>query len=162
MLADCGTEPTGPVPAGDWISLTDESDALEGPLPFAVLTSFEHDLPVPFHRTPARLYVECIERRPTVSVTLGGMAISNDADDRVAVAHRFDTESIVERDWQVLSGTRASMYGYEARGFLSDLQDHDRLVLRVRDPAGRVLATVTFASLAGAGEALQPVLRACR
>ena len=162
VLADCGAEPAGPVPAGDWISLTDESDALEGPLPFAVLTSFEHDLPVPFHQTPARLYVECIERRPTVSVTLGGMAISNDADDRVAVAHRFDTESIVERDWQVLSGTRASMYGYEARGFLSDLQDHDRLVLRVRDPAGRVLATVTFASLAGAGEALQPVLRACR
>ena len=162
VLADCGTEPTGPVPAGDWISLTDESDALEGPLPFAVLTSFEHDLPVPFHQTPARLYVECVERRPTVSVTLGGMAISNDADDRVAVAHRFDTERIVERDWQVLSGTRASMYWYEARGFLSDLQDHDRLVLRVRDPAGRVLATVTFASLAGAAEAIGPVLGACR
>ena len=162
VLADCGAEPAGPVPAGDWISLTDESDALEGPLPFAVLTSFEHDLPVPFHQTPARLYVECVERRPTVSVTLGGMAISNDADDRVAVAHRFDTESIVERDWQVLSGTRASMYGYEARGFLSDLQDHDRLVLRVRDPAGRVLATVTFASLAGAAEAIGPVLGACR
>ena len=162
VLADCGAEPADPVPAGDWISLTDESDALAGPLPFAVLTSFEHDLPVPFHRTPARLYVECVERRPTVSATLGGMAISNDADDRVAVAHRFDTESIVERDWQVLSGTRASMYWYEARGFLSDLQDHDRLVLRVRDPAGRVLGTVTFASLAGAAEAIGPVLGACR
>ena len=162
VLADCGAEPAGPVPAGDWISLTDESDALAGPLPFAVLTSFEHDLPVPFHRTPARLYVECVERRPTVSVTLGGMAISNDADERVAVAHRFDTESIVERDWQVLSGTRASMYWYEARGFLSDLQDHDRLVLRVRDPVGQVLGTVTFASLAGAAEAIGPVLGACR
>ena len=162
VLADCGAEPAGPVPAGDWISLTDESDALEGPLPFAVLTSFEHDLPVPFHRTPARLYVECVERRPTVSVTLGGMAIAEGSDEQVRVAHRFDTESIVERDWQVLSGTRASMYWYEARGFLSDLQDHDRLVLRVRDPAGRVLGTVTFASLAGAAEAIQPVLGACR
>ncbi len=162
VLADCGAEPADPVPTSDWIALTDESDALEGPLPFAVLTSFEHDLAVPFHRTPARLYVECVERRPTVSVTLGGMAIAEGSDEQVRVAHRFDTESIVERDWQVLSGTRASMYWYEARGFLSDLQDHDRLVLRVRDPAGRVLGTVTFASLASAAEAIQPVLGACR
>ena len=162
VLADCGTEPADPVPASDWISLTDESDALEGPLPVAVLTSFDHDLPVPFNRAPARLYVECVSKRPTASVYLGGVTISADPDETVAVAHRFDSERIVERDWQMLSGVRASMFWYEARDFLSDLQSHDRLVLRVRDPARQVIGTVTFTSLAGAGEAIQPVLRACR
>ena len=162
VLADCGAEPADPVPAGDWISLTDESDALEGPIPVAVLPSFEHDLAVPFHQSPARLLVECVERRPTVSVYLGGVTISADPDDTVAVAHRFDDERIVERDWQTLSGVRASMYWYESRGFLSDLQNHDRLVLRVRDPARQVIGTVTFANLAGAAEAIAPVPRACR
>ena len=162
VLADCGAEPADPPPASDWISLTDESDALEGPLPFAVLTSFDHDLPVPFHRAPVRLYVECLERRPTVSVRLGGMTIAEDPHDRVRVAHRFDTDDIVERSWEVGSGSRVTMLWYEARDFLAGLQDHDRLVVRVRGPAGQVLGTVTFASLAGAGGTIQPVLDTCR
>ena len=162
VLADCGAEPADPVPASDWISLTDESDALEGPIPVAVLTSFEHDLAAPFHRAPAKLYVECVESRPTVGVILGGMTIAEDPDDLVRVAHRFDGDGLVERSWQVSGATRATMIWYEARDFLSDLQDHDRLVLRVRNPAGRVLGTVTFASLAGARQSIEPVLRACR
>ncbi len=162
VLADCGAGPADPVPAGDWISLTDESDALEGPLPVAVLTSFDHDLPVPFHRVPARLFVECVESRPTVSLTLGGMTIAERPHGQVRVAHRFDTDDIVERSWEVSSGSRVTMFWSEARDFLAGLQDHDRLVARVRGPAGQVLGTVTFASLAGAGEALQPVLDTCR
>ena len=162
VLADCGAEPAGPIPASDWTSLTDESDLLEGPLPFAVLASFEHDLPVPFHLTPARLSVECVNRRPTVSITLGGMTIAAGSGEQVRVAHRFDGENIVERDWQALDSARASMSWHDARGFLSDLQDHDRLVVRVREPAGQALGTVTFAGLAGAAEAIQPVLGACR
>ena len=162
VLADCGAEPADPVPAGDWISLTDESDALEGPLPFAVLTSFEHDLPVPFHRVPARLFVECAEPRPTVSLTLGGMTIAECPHGQVRVAHRFDTDDIVERSWEVSGGSRVIMLWYEARDFLAGPQDHDRLVVRVRGPAGQVLGTVTFAGLAGAGEALRPVLDTCR
>lgn len=161
VLADCGVEATDPVPAGDWVSLTDESDALAGPRPVAVLTSFDHDLPAPFHRGPARLLVECLERRRTVSVSLGGMTISEDPDDRVRVAHRFDADPVVERDWQVGDPTRASISWNEARGFLSELRDHERLVLRVRDPAGQVLGTVTFTSLGGAAEATRPVLDAC-
>ena len=162
VLADCGAEPADPVPAGDWISLTDESDALEGPRPVAVLTSFEHDLPVPFHRVPARLFVECAEPRPTVSLTRGGMTIAERPHGQVRVAHRFDTDDIIERNWEVSGGSRVIMLWYKTRDFLAGPQDHDRLVVRVRGPAGQVLGTVTFAGLAGAGEALRPVLDTCR
>ena len=162
VLADCGAEPAGPVP-GRRLDLTDRRErrprgaaAVRGP---DLLRARPSGAVPPDAGEALRGVRRAATHRQRHPRRYGNLQRRGRPGGRGPPLrhreHRGARLAGPQRD----TGFRVRV---RSRGFLSDLQDHDRLVLRVRDPAGRVLATVTFASLAGAAEAITPVLGACR
>lgn len=168
VLRDCGAADGRRIPVSDWTLGEDDSDALYGPLPYAYLVSFEHNLAAPFDAEPAALNLNCVAIDGTLdvyaSLYLGGVTVRGDLNDNVGVAYRFDTGAIVRRDWFAPSAGQEFVYVYpnEIRSFLADLRRHDRLALKLSDTRGNEIGTFTFPSLAGAQQAIAHVQDNCR
>ena len=168
VLRDCGAGAGRPIPVSDWTLGESDGDALYGPLPYAYLVSFEHNLEAPFDAEPAALSVDCLASGGSFgvyfNVVLGGLTVSGDRNNNVQVAYRFDSDAVIRNDWFAPSSGQQWIYMYlnEYESFRANLQRHDRLSWRLLDAQGNEVTTVTFPSLAGAEQAIDYVQDGCR
>ena len=168
VLRDCGAGAGREIPVSDWTVGEYDGDALYGPLPYAILVSFEHNLAAPFDAEPAALFLDCrVDNgalRVFASMYLGGLTVHGDRNGDVPVAYRFDSGAINRRDW--FSPTEGQEFVFmpvnDYEHFRYDLQRRDRLTLRLSDARGNEIGTVTFPSLAGAERAISHVQDGCR